>query len=208
MAERMATWIVWAVINSHREMDAFKKSQEKKEWLQRGDFPPDNSDVNITVLGGLGAMGLPGCKALSTLGYSVCTCSRTSAKSGELEGFPSIRQITFAELDEQLPKTDVLICLLPLTDSTRGIISQGMLSKLKWGSTVVNAGRGAHVVEEDLVAALDSGVSLQPIMYGNSSFKKCIQSSVARHFFPCKQTFHQSTKFQGQESVTLAQLHD
>lgn len=107
MSERMATWIVWAVINSHRKMDDFAKAQESRQWIQRGEFPPDNSEVTVTVLGGLGGMGLPAAVALEALGYSVCTCSRTLAKVSKASGMPKAKHITFEQLDEQLPRTDV-----------------------------------------------------------------------------------------------------
>lgn len=162
MSERMKTWIVWAVINSHRKMDDYARAQEARQWTQKlkgFEFPADNSDVTVTVLGGLGGMGLPAAEALSVLGYSVVMCSRTLKNVGKARGMVNARHITFEELDEQLPETDVLVCLLPLTDDTRGIISSSLLQKLKKGAVVVNAGRGAHVVEDDLLAALDSGAA-------------------------------------------------
>jgi glyoxylate/hydroxypyruvate reductase len=169
MSERMATWITWAVINSHRQMDSFAKYQVAKQWMQRGDFPSDNFEVTVTVLGGLGAMGLPAVRALSVLGYSVCTCSRTLEKVHKAGRMENVRHITFESLEEQLPKTDVLVCLLPLTESTKGLISKDLLKQLKPAATVVNAGRGAHVVEADLIDALESG-ALTPLQISNSWF--------------------------------------
>ena len=160
MSQRMATWVVWAVTNSHRKMDEFASAQAGKQWLQRAEPPPDNSEVTVTVLGGLGGMGLPASAALSMLGYSVVTCSRSMKNVGKASAIEKAKHITFEQLDELLPTTDVLVCLLPLTDSTRGIISSPLLQKLKRGAAVVNAGRGAHVVEDHLLAALDSGTSV------------------------------------------------
>jgi glyoxylate/hydroxypyruvate reductase len=74
-----------------------------------------------------------------------------------MSALPQCKHVTFAQLPNILPTTDVLVCLLPLTESTRGIIAQPLLQQLKHGATIVNAGRGAHVVENDLVEALESG---------------------------------------------------
>ena len=66
MAERMATWVVWAVVNSHRRMEDFLRCQARKEWPQRYAIP-DNRDVAVLVLG-TGSMGGASAKALHALG--------------------------------------------------------------------------------------------------------------------------------------------
>jgi glyoxylate/hydroxypyruvate reductase A len=73
----------------------------------------------------------------------------------QIEGVASYAGIE--GLQQFLARTDILICLLPLTDSTRGILSKPLFDKLPCGATVINVGRGAHLVREDLLQALDEG---------------------------------------------------
>ena len=65
MAERMATWVVWAVINSHRRMEDFRATQATKEWPELD--VPDNADTTVLVLGS-GVMGRAAAEAVSQLG--------------------------------------------------------------------------------------------------------------------------------------------
>lgn len=79
-----------------------------------------------------------------------------------------MQNVTMDRIGEVLPETDVLVCLLPLTAETQDIVDAAFLARLKRGAVFVNAARGQHVKEEDLVAALDSGVACKcmPSMHG------------------------------------------
>ena len=73
-----------------------------------------------------------------------------------------------SELHALLPKTNVVVCLLPLTQQTENLIDKDLLSRMPEGASVINAARGAHVVDADMLQALDSGVQ--------SSFEKQLQA--------------------------------
>jgi phosphoglycerate dehydrogenase-like enzyme len=80
-----------------------------------------------------------------------------------------MQHVKLEGLKDVLPQTDVLVNLLPLTDQTRGIINAPLLQCLKHGATFINAARGAHLVEEDLLQALDSGVPCRFIQLNHLS---------------------------------------
>lgn len=67
MAERMATWVVWAVITGHRSMDAYVAGQNERRWMHQQLPFPDNGDVRVTVMG-RGVMGLASARQLQLLG--------------------------------------------------------------------------------------------------------------------------------------------
>jgi hypothetical protein len=89
--------------------------------------------------------------------YTVSTWSRSHKTTNRVQGVPHIAGKQ--ELFEKLPVLDIVVCLLPLTPETVGLINSGFLSRMKQGSVLINAGRGEHVVERDLLDALTSGVA-------------------------------------------------
>lgn len=149
MAEQMAGWVVHAVVRHHRRFDDYAAAQAAGRW-QPLDVAPANG---VTVgLMGLGVLGRATAATLHGLGYRLRGWSR---RLRTLEGVQ-----TFCDrdgLDAFLDGTDILVCLLPLTDETRGLIDRLALSRLAPGAAVVNAARGAHIVERDLLDALESG---------------------------------------------------
>lgn len=145
MAEAVATWTLWL----HRQGPEYRASEIAHEWHQR--FQPTAAERKVAVLG-LGAMGRASVNVLKTLGFDVAGWSRTPC---DLAG---IRTFSGPEgLARMLPKAEILVNLLPLTDETRGILSADLFAKLPKGARVVNFGRGDHLVPADLLAALDSG---------------------------------------------------
>jgi len=107
---------------------------------------------DIVGILGFGTLGQDAGRKLKTLGFPVAGWSR-SAK--EVAGF-----VTYAGadgLDALLARSEILVCLLPLTAATEGILNARLFARLPRGAGLVNAGRGGHLVETDLIAALDSG---------------------------------------------------
>jgi glyoxylate/hydroxypyruvate reductase A len=123
-----------------------------RTWQQF--YPPDSANTNVGVMG-LGVLGADAAQKLRGLGFSVLGWSR-SPKA--IEG---IRTFSGDQLDAFLAETDILCCLLPLTPDTNGILNYTLFKKLRrkleGGPVIVNAARGGHQVEADIVRALTDG---------------------------------------------------
>ncbi len=101
---------------------------------------------------GLGVLGQAAAGALGRFGFPV---RGWSASPKVLDGITTFTGA--AELGDFLSGTDILVCLLPLTPATRGLLNRDLFARLPTGAALVNTGRGGHLVEADLLAALDSG---------------------------------------------------
>ena len=148
MAERMAGWVLATTLHFHRQLDRYLAQQREAVW-QRHEHP-DFAEVRVGVMG-LGTMGRAAAALMAGVGYDVGGWSR---RARELSGIE-----TFAGPDGLRPfleRSDVLVCLLPLTGETRGILSADTIEALPRRSLLLNGGRGAHLVEADLLAALES----------------------------------------------------
>lgn len=149
MAVQMAEFVCQAVIRHFRELDVYDAEVKQGKWSfrrprQRGDFP-------VGVMG-LGVLGERVARALAHFEFPVLGWSRTA------KALPGVRCFAGpAQFDEFLAATRILVCLLPLTPQTREIMNAKNLSRLLPGGYVINVARGAHLVDEDLIALLDSG---------------------------------------------------
>lgn len=152
LAEGMLQFVLWGVLHFHRHLDAALASQRLKEWKRPLQTPASSCRVGLMGLGELG--GLIATR-LPTLGYSVSGWSRTPH---ELPGVKSFSGHGGEHgFEAFLAQTDVLVCLLPLTAQTRGILGCSTFDALPKGSALIHCGRGEHLVEADLIAALGSG---------------------------------------------------
>jgi glyoxylate/hydroxypyruvate reductase A len=155
MAQRMATWVLWAVVNSQRRADAYLEAQRAARWDKGVEAftPVDNGALRVGVMG-LGAMGGAAADALAALGYRVSAWTRTARppRPGVARAFHGA-----AQLGAFAAALDVAVCLLPLTPETRGVLNARFFASMPPGGVVVNAARGGHLVEADLLAALDAG---------------------------------------------------
>jgi glyoxylate/hydroxypyruvate reductase A len=149
MAERMAGWVLAVTLHFHRHLDRYVRQQQERQWrrYEHADF----GDVRVGVMG-LGTMGTASARLLRRAGYAVKSWSRTPRT---LDGIDTCAGA--GELKPFLNRSEVLVCLLPLTTATRGILAAATFAELPTGAIVVNAGRGAHLVEADLLAALADG---------------------------------------------------
>lgn len=149
MAVQMAEFVCQAVIRYFRELDIYDAEVKQGKWSfrrprERGDFP-------VGVMG-LGVLGERVARALAHFEFPVLGWSRTA------KALPGVRCFAGqAQFDEFLAATRILVCLLPLTPQTREIMNAKNLSRLQPGGYVINVARGAHLVDEDLIALLDSG---------------------------------------------------
>ena len=148
MAQSMSEYVVLAVLNYCRQFDAYRADQTQKKWQPR--IPLLAANMRIGIMG-LGQLGKDAASKLSALGFPVSGWSKTPKT---IEG---VDCLAGAEaLDNFLSQTRILICMLPLTPQTKGILSRKTFEKLPAGAYVINVARGEHLVENDLLAALDS----------------------------------------------------
>jgi glyoxylate/hydroxypyruvate reductase len=149
MIRGMSEYVLAAVLNHTRQFTLYGHDQTARVWKARVPSHPEDVRVGIMGLGHLGADAA--CK-LRGLGFQVSGWSRTPKS---IEG---VRSFAGEEaLSPFLAQSDILVCLLPLTEATRGILNRATLAQLPADAYVINAARGEHLVEEDLLAALDAG---------------------------------------------------
>lgn len=150
MAVQMAEYVTCAVLRYFRHFDEYAGFASCQKWLALE--PERKSDFQIGIMG-MGVMGKRVAQALMHFGLPVKGWSRTPRQINGMTCFTGD-----AELDAFLNETKVLICLLPLTSQTSGILNRHVFSRLKPGAFLINAARGAHLIESDLADALDSGL--------------------------------------------------
>ncbi|MRD46992.1 glyoxylate/hydroxypyruvate reductase A [Caenimonas koreensis DSM 17982] len=149
MAAQMAEFVVHAITRHVRELDRYEEDIRRGAWEFRKPRPRDEFPVGVM---GLGVLGKRVAQAVAQFDYPVLGWSRTP------KDVPGVRSFTGHEqFNDFLRATRILVCLLPLTDETRDIMNSQTLSLLQPGGYVINVARGAHLVDEDLVALLDSG---------------------------------------------------
>jgi glyoxylate/hydroxypyruvate reductase len=149
LTSAMAEWVLLNVLRFHRQDPEYRALQQRKEWLELS--APSTSERRIGILG-IGELGSASARVLTALGFPVMGWSR-SAKA-----LPGVQTFHGADgLMAMAAKTDILICLLPLTPETRGVLNAKLLSALPRGAYVINGARGGHMVAEDMLAALNSG---------------------------------------------------
>ena len=149
MARSMSHWVIMNLLRLHRETAMYDARRARREWSSERSFDTDAVQVGIL---GLGYLGTHVANALQSIGLKVQGWSR-STKS--LEGVPSCTGED--GLFKMLATTNYLLSLLPSTPETVGVMNAQVFAAMPRGSYVLNAGRGAQLVEEDLSAALDSG---------------------------------------------------
>lgn len=145
----MSSFVLSAVLMLHRQHLAYAQQQRNSLWQPQSVALPEECRVGIMGLGQLGA-GIAG--QLAYLGFQVAGWSQ-SAK--QLPGVTTFAGQT--ALADFLSGLDILVCLLPLTDDTRDILCRDTLQQLPVGAALINAGRGQHLVEDDLLQLLNSG---------------------------------------------------
>ncbi len=151
MGVKMEEYVLYGVLHAHRQFPALLQAQRDKRWA-RETRTPKAKRVHVGILGA-GALGGQVASRLFHNGYTVSCWSRNPRKLPE--GINSIAG--HDNLTAFLKPLSVLVCLLPLTPDTKGILNAALFEKLPDGTYLINPGRGAHLVEADLLAALDSG---------------------------------------------------
>ncbi len=150
MGRQMADYVAEAVLRAYRRMDDYAALQAHATWEPL--VLPARGGFRVGLLG-LGQMGLAVARRLQALEFALLGCSRSGRQPDGFD-FP----VYAADgLQEFLAACRVLVVLLPLTQSTRGLLDYASLSRLPRGAYVVSAGRGAVLCAEDLLDLLDQG---------------------------------------------------
>jgi glyoxylate/hydroxypyruvate reductase A len=154
LTDRMAEYVVLHVLMHHRQELYLRACQREKRWQPKFQWPASAIAVGIM---GLGTLGLNAAEMLARIGFRVAGWSRTSKRIDGIECFHGQEQ-----LDAFLERTDILVCLLPLTPDTRHILNRGLFAKLHRNSplgapVLINAGRGGLQDEVEILACLDDG---------------------------------------------------
>lgn len=150
-ADLMAGYTVHEIVHIERGFPQMQKSQDKIEWASPAIRPP--SDLKVVVLGH-GSMGAAIVRALAACGFSVSVACRRDP-SDRIEGvqyFTGDNSVLQSVVGQ-----DVVVNVLPLTAQTEDVLNAELFSKLAKGARLIQIGRGEQLVEDDFVAALDSG---------------------------------------------------
>lgn len=149
MSVQMAEYVCHAVIRHFREFDRYDADVAQGQWSFRK--PRLRADFPVGVMG-LGVLGARVSRALAQFDFPVLGWSRSAKVIDGVQCFAGA-----AGFNSFLAATRILVCLLPLTPETQGILRRDTLARLRPGGYVINVARGAHLVDEDLIALIDSG---------------------------------------------------
>ena len=149
LKSQMGEYVLNAIQNYRFHTSRYVDQKREAYWSKHDAVPKEDCTVGIM---GLGEMGAFVARKLALFGFEV---NGWSASRKNIEGVHSFGK---DELNDFLAQTNILVCLLPLTQETEGILELDLFKKLKQPSYMINVARGGHLVEEDLIYALDTGV--------------------------------------------------
>jgi glyoxylate/hydroxypyruvate reductase len=146
LAEQMREYVTLGVLALHRDLPLYLDHQRSHLWQAAANRPAAERRVGVM---GLGALGQAALAALAPFGFPLAGWSRTR------KTIPGID--CYTDLDAFLARTDILVCLLPLTPETAGLLDARLFARLPHGARLLHAGRGRQLDHSALLAALDSG---------------------------------------------------
>jgi glyoxylate/hydroxypyruvate reductase len=145
----MVEYVSWAVLALHRDMPHYQRQQRRASWKTAAVLPASQRRVGVLGLGSLGQAALA---QLRSFGFECAGWSRSRHALDGVQCFAGA-----GELPSFLARTQILVCLLPLTDETRGVLNAALFAQLPRGAALVHVGRGQHLVHDELLAALAEG---------------------------------------------------
>ena len=149
LAKSMGEYVLLHALRYHREMPRLTAQQQAREWTTIE--LPTARHCRVGIMG-LGGMGGETARHLLAVDFDVAGWTRSPRKMPGVECFHGADG-----LGPFLARTDILVCLLPLTPETEGILDRDLFARLPRGAYLINAGRGGHQVEPNILEALDSG---------------------------------------------------
>jgi len=147
--DSMVEYATLATLALHRDLPAYIDQQRNRTWQPLRVRPAGAQRVGVM---GLGILGQAVLRQLRSLKFD---CAGWSRSPRDLGGIPCFAGA--GTLPDFLARTDILICLLPLIEETRGVLNRDLFARLPAGAALINTGRGGHLVDADLLAALDAG---------------------------------------------------
>ena len=145
----MTEYVVMHVLRLHRDMPGYQAAQANREWRRVRIVRPDQRRIGFL---GYGMMAQAPAAVLRSLEFKVSAWVRRPRPGGEIPIYHGQDQ-----LEPFLNQIDIAVCLLPLTRETEGIFCAKTFAMMPRGAMLINVGRGKHVVDKDLIGALDSG---------------------------------------------------
>ncbi len=145
----MCEYASWAVLSLHRDMLRYRQQQIARCWQAHLLQPAVNRRVGVM---GLGTQAQQILATLAPLGFALSGWARSAHQVPGVDCYAGEQQ-----LPAFLSQCDILLCVLPLTEQTHGILNRRLFAQLPRGAALINMGRGGHLVEEDLLDALGSG---------------------------------------------------
>ena len=142
----MREYVVLHVLRHHRNLSTVIEARNNNEWKQI--IEPPAHERNIGVMG-LGILGLDCAKAIKNLGFNVSGWSKSKKELNGIKTFTGKNN-----LKNFIQNIEILVCMLPLTNETRGILNMGLFSQMKKGACLINTARGGIINERDLCIAL------------------------------------------------------
>lgn len=148
LVRQMQEYVLAAVLNYQRNMNIYFRQKNEGVWKIHPNKSPKEIPAGVM---GVGELGRPVVEKLVQNGYVVNGWSNSKRE------IPGVTTFAKDEFDKFLEQSRILICLLPLTSETEGILDLDVFKKLKRPAFIINVARGDHLVEEDLIYALDKG---------------------------------------------------
>lgn len=149
IAKGMVEYACFAVLSLHRQIPMYLQQQQARQWQEHELMPARRRRVGVMGLGNLGVSVL---ESLRPFGFELHGWARSQKHIDGVQCYAAEDH-----LQPFLNQCDILICLLPLTDDTRGILNARTFAAMPEGAQLINLGRGGHLVENDLLDALASG---------------------------------------------------
>ena len=147
LKNQMAEYVLNAITNYRLHIYKYAEQKKKGTWEAHSSIPQKHTPVGIM---GMGEMGISVATLLLQQGYTVNGLSRSE------KNIKGLNSYTEDQLDDFLGNSRILVNLLPLTEETEGILELDLFKKLQKPAYLINVGRGSHLVEEDLIYALDT----------------------------------------------------
>jgi glyoxylate/hydroxypyruvate reductase A len=149
LTQAMEHYVLWQVLNHHRRFWELEAAQREARWIDQIYPAPWERKVGVM---GVGTLGEAVARMLKRFGFDTRGWSRSAKAIDGVAVFAGADRI-----DAFLEGLEILVCLLPLTPETRGILNADIFQRLEPGAGLINVGRGAQLNEADLLTALESG---------------------------------------------------